>query len=149
MMTLRQLRIAACATLIATNLAACSTASPTPQPAPARSPAPLPSGATALTLPTAAPEAVIPVHWACPGNTVQPSKVVRHGEAVVFILQTTGQPIDLVWPRGFSARLLNDRAEVVAPDGTVVLREGDVFSDIISGVPDICEVKGVGYPPAS
>jgi hypothetical protein len=134
--------------LIATNLAACM-ATPTPQPAPARTPAPLPSGATALTLATAAPEAVIPVGWTCPGNTVVHAHVVREGVAVIFVSQDTGQTIDLVWPRGFSAWLQNGEAEVVAPDGTVVLHEGQVFTGIISGVPDICEVNGVGYPPAS
>jgi hypothetical protein len=60
-----------------------------------------------------------------------------------------GLPIDLVWPRGFSARLVGGRAELVAPDGTVVIREGDVVSDIISGVPNICAVNGVLYPPAA
>jgi len=148
-MTSRNLSVAACATLMTLILGACGVVSPTPQPAPPRTPAPLPSGATALALATASPAAAIPVHWACPGDTIQPAKLVRQGGAVVFILQTTSQPIDLVWPRGFSAWLLDGQAEVVAPDGTVVLREGDVFSDIISGVPDICEVNGVSYPPAS
>ncbi len=123
---------------------------PTPQPAPPRTPAPLPSEATALTLATAAPAAVIPVHWACPGDTVAHGQVARQGDAVVFIGQYTGQTIDLVWPRGFSAWLLNGRAEVVAPDGTVVFHEGDDLSGKISGIPDICQVDGVGfYPPAS
>ena len=85
-----------CALLIVIALTACM-ASPTPQPAPARPPAPLPSGATALTLPTAAPEAVIPVQWACPGNTVVHAQVVRQGVAVIFVSQDTGQTIDLVW----------------------------------------------------
>ncbi len=84
-----------CALLIVIALTACM-ASPTPQPAPARPPAPLPSGATALTLPTAAPEAVIPVQWACPGNTVVHAQVVRQGVAVIFVSQDTGQTIDLV-----------------------------------------------------
>jgi hypothetical protein len=67
---------------------------------------------------------------------------------VVFDYLSGGR-VDLVWPRGFSAWLLDGRAEIVAPDGSVVLSEGDVFSDIIGGVPNICEVNGVYYPPAS
>lgn len=36
----------------------------------------------------------------------------------------------VVWPSGFSARLLDDRAELVDPDGSVLAREGDVISNI-------------------
>lgn len=138
-----------CAVFILIALTGCQVASLGPQPASPRPPASLPSGATALRLATASPEATIPMNWACPGNAVTPTQVVREADTVIFVNQTTGQPIDLVWPRGFSARVVDDRAEIVAPDGTVVLREGDVFSDIISGPPNICEVDGVFYPPAS
>lgn len=145
-----QPRFGLLALVVAAALAGCGFSfSPTAQIAPTRTPAPLPSGATLLDLHTAPPQATVPVNWACPGDTIQPAKVVHQADAVVFILQTTGDRIDLVWPRGFSAWLLNGRAEVVAPSGRAVLREGDVFSDIISGVPNICEVDGVGYPPAS
>lgn len=149
-MTRRHLGLNAGASLLVITLAACGAAlSADPQAAPPRPPAPLPSGATALTLATAPPEADILQHWACPGNTITPVQVVHDGYRVIFVDQLTGQPHDLVWPRGFSARLVDGRAEVVAPDGTVVLREGDIFSDVISGVPNICEVDGVYYPPAS
>ena len=134
-------RLVGLAVLITMNLAACGVAA-SPRP-----PAPLPTGAIALNLHTAPPEANIPENWACAGDTIEPARVARVGDGVVFILQATGQSIDLVWPRGFSAWLQNGHAEVVAPGGTIVLREGDVFSDIISGVPEICEVDGVFYPP--
>jgi hypothetical protein len=70
-----------------------------------------------------------------------------------------GDRIDLLWPRGFSARLLDNRAEIVAPDGSVVAREGDEVADgTLSGSAsatqpgqgfDICGVNGVYYLPAS
>jgi hypothetical protein len=40
---------------------------------------------------------------------------------------------DVVWPRGFSARLLNGKAELVGPDGTVIAREGDHLEGQILG----------------
>jgi len=75
---------------------------------------------------------------------------VRKGDAVVFET-VAGERFDLVWPRGFSARLLDGQAEIVAPDGSVVAREGDELPSGTLGGPasDICEVNGVYYPPAS
>jgi hypothetical protein len=88
--------------------------------------------------------------WACPESLIAPVRILRDNNAVVFQLASGDGRIDLVWPRGFSARLLSGRAEVVAPDGVVIGREGDVLSDMLAGVPsDICEINGVFYPPAS
>jgi hypothetical protein len=114
-----------------------------------RPPAPLPSGATALVLATAPPETVAPANWACPLNTITAAHMVREGDAVVFRSVGSEQALDLVWPRGFSARLRNGVAEVVAPDGKVIVREGETFSDIVGGPPNICWVDGIYYPPAS
>lgn len=116
-----------------------------------RTPAPLPSAATALILETAPPAASGPgPAWACAESTPVSVRVVRNGETVVFETVTGGR-IDLVWPRGFSARLLDSRAEIVAPDGSVVAREGDeIPSGTLSGpAGDICGVNGTYYPPAS
>jgi hypothetical protein len=139
--------LAICVALLVGTVA-CTVAPPSEPPAGPRTPAPLPSGATALTLATAPPATQIPGNWACGGSTIEPARVLREGDAVVFDYLSGGR-VDLVWPRGFSAWLLDGRAEIVAPDGSVVLSEGDVFSDIIGGVPNICEVNGVYYPPAS
>lgn len=117
----------------------------------ARTPAPLPSGATALVLKTAPPAASGPgPGWACAESTPVSVGVLRDGDSVVFGT-TTGERIDIVWPRGFSAWLLDGRAEIVAPDGSVVAREGDELpSGTLSGpASEICGVKGVYYPPAS
>ncbi len=61
-----------------------------------------------------------------------------------------GGPVGLVWPRGFSAWLRDSNAEIVAPDGSLIAREGDVIRERLVGVESgICEVDGVLYPPAS
>ena len=124
-----------------------------------RTPAPLPSGATALTL-EVAPLAASgpPPNWACAGATTETLRVVLDGGALAFETDT-GERIDLVWPRGFSARLLDGRAEIVAPDGSVIAREGDEIADgTLSGSAagtqpgsgfDICGVNDVYYTPAS
>jgi len=74
--------------------------------------------------------------------------MLRDGDAVAFEF-LGGQSVHVVWPRGFSARLLDGRAELVAPDGSVVARDGDVLDRLVGGTDAICEVNGVGYPPAS
>lgn len=81
----------------------------------ARTPAPLPSGATALVLKTAPPAASGPgPGWACAESTPVSVGVLRDGDSVVFGT-TTGERIDIVWPRGFSAWLLDGRARSSRP----------------------------------
>lgn len=122
-------------------LTACAQASP-------RTPAPLPSGATALLLETTAPATEYHENWACPAELINPVRMTRDGDRVAFEF-LDGRAVDLVWPRGFSARLLDGRAEIVAPDGSIIAREGDVMSELVGDTREICEVNGVGYPPAS
>jgi hypothetical protein len=149
--------LAICVALLV-GAVACSVV-PSPSYAPtARTSAPLPSGATALTLKIAPAAASGPgPGWACAGATPVTVRVLHDGDAVVFEIGA-GRQMDLIWPRGFSARLLDGRAEVAAADGTVVAREGDELpSGTLGGSPsgtqakpgfDICEVNGVYYPPA-
>lgn len=124
----------------------------------ARSPAPVPSGATALTLEIAPPAPFGPgPNWACAGSTPVTVRVLRDGDAVVYETEA-GKRLDLVWPRGFSAMLLAGRAEIVAPNGSMIAPEGDELpSGTLGGSPsvthaepgfDICQVKRVYYPPA-
>jgi hypothetical protein len=152
-------RILAIGLTLLVSTAAC-TVGTSPSYAPiSRTPAPLPSGATTLTLEVAPPAPFGPgPNWACPEATTETLRVMLNGDAVAFETDA-GLPIDLVWPRGFSARLLAGRAEIVAPDGTVVAREGaQLISGELSGSSsgtqaepgfDVCGVNGVYYPPAS
>lgn len=76
-------------------------------------------------------------------------RVLRDEGAVVFEW-ASGAPANLVLPRGFSAWLRNGQAEVVAPDGSVIAREGAVISERLTGTEGgICVVDYVLYPPAS
>jgi hypothetical protein len=70
----------------------------------------------------------------------------RAAAPVPFVNQLGALP--LVWPRGFSARVEGDRLEHVAPDGTVIGRDGDTL-DRLGGGGAVCEVNGVFYPPAN
>ncbi|MCC6618925.1 MAG: hypothetical protein IT341_07790, partial [Chloroflexi bacterium] len=87
-------------------------------------------------------------NWACPAALLNPIRVRRDGDAIAFDT-LDGTPVHLVWPRGFSARLLDNRIEIVAPDGTLIARDGDVLDGLVGGADAICEVNGVTYPPAS
>lgn len=55
---------------------------------------------------------------------------------------------DFVWPRGFSARLFNGQAELVAPDGTVIARAGDHLEGLggyeDDGLYHVCSVTAAG-----
>ncbi|HEX5452016.1 MAG TPA: hypothetical protein VFW86_06455 [Candidatus Limnocylindrales bacterium] len=65
----------------------------------------------------------------------------------MFIADVSGQPVDLAWPRGFSAWLLGGRVSLVAPDGSVVGRDGDVISGL-NGSSQVCAIGATIYPPA-
>lgn len=55
---------------------------------------------------------------------------------MVFTRVDIGERVSVVWPSGYSARLLNGRAELVAPDGSVLARERDVISNLGGGSAD-------------
>ncbi len=132
--------------LVALFLSACAGAPWSP-----RTPAPMPSDATALNLPTMPPAEPQPagVEWTCPGMLIGDVRVLREGDSVAFEW-VNGGPVRLVWPRGFTAWLRDHQAEIVAPDSSVIAREGDVIRERLGGLEDgICEVDGVIYPPAS
>lgn len=116
-----------------------------------RTPAPVPSDATPITLVTAPPTEPLPagVEWACPDALIGDVRVLRNGGEVVFEW-AFGGTVDLVWPRGFSAWVRDGKAEIIAPDGSLVASEGDVISERLTGTESgICAVDDVLYPPAS
>jgi hypothetical protein len=76
------------------------------------------------------------------------------GSEVRFALVDTQQTIDLVWPQGFSARAASELAELVAPDGQVIAREGDVLNSLrgtsqADGSEIVCFTSPADYPHPS
>lgn len=119
---------------------------------PTRTPFPLPSGAAAVALPTASPGGARPADGValCQTALVVPVRITwDRPDGIVLFVNQLGTPLALVWPRGFSARVVGDRLEIVAPDGTVIGRDGDTLDRLGGGGDAICEVNGVFYPPAN
>lgn len=96
-------------------------------------PAALPPGATQLTLVTAPWQWWPPRGFGCQAALAPALRVGREGDAMVFNLVGSGERYRIMWPTGFSARLLNGRSELVDSDGTVVARDGDVISNFEVG----------------
>ncbi len=93
-------------------------------------PAALPPGATPLVLLTQSWRPWPPSGFGCANFLVFPIRVERDGNALLFTRVDNGERQSIVWPAGYSARLLSGRAELVAPDGDVVARERDVINDL-------------------
>ena len=118
-------------------------------PWPERTPAPLPAGAELLEVEVQDPAPPHPM-----GEDVL-CRQARGGGVLLVVDGTLVTDTDelVVWPRGFSARLVDGRAELVAPDGTVIGRDGDDI-EAGGGYRDAvrflaCSVEGVVYGPAS
>lgn len=65
-----------------------------------------------------------------------PIRVERDGGSMVFADEASGNRGPVVWPNGYSAWLMNGRAELVSPNGSVLARDGDVISNLASGAAD-------------
>jgi hypothetical protein len=78
-------------------------------------------------------------------------RVARSRSELVVIGTMTGSRESVIWPHGFSARVLDGQAQLVAPDGTVVAREGDVLSHLGGGVGStgdafhVCQIGSTQY----
>ena len=73
---------------------------------------------------------VVFIRGGCPLAQIAPVVIQRDGNQMVFVEQATGVRRPLSWPSGFSARVLNGKAELVTPGGNVFGREGDVLSNL-------------------
>jgi hypothetical protein len=99
-------------------------------------PAALPASATALELRTQ-PWRPWPFgSFGCGLAALTPIRGEHLGSAMVFADEASGTVLPVVWPSGYSARLLDGRAELVRPDGSVLARDGDVISNLASGAAD-------------
>jgi hypothetical protein len=102
-------------------------------------------GITFLTAPTNPPQPpadaislalrTYPTGWqvpflprSCPLGLLPPVKLVREGDALVFDgLDGAGVRVPVVFPMGFQAWAIDGTAQLVAPEGIVLAREGDVL----------------------
>lgn len=115
----------------------------------------LPPGATSLALAVEDPATPRPsgAVWACRMANAGPVRVARDNGELIFMSLDGRAQVPLVWPRGFSARLVNRRAELVARDGSVLAREGDVLNKLGGGLGavgdafHVCTVGGKIYDP--
>lgn len=117
-----------------------------------RTPAPLPSGSALLRLATAEPNTPPGRPATCGDALLEPADIHLGDTTLEVVSIATGAVIDVVWPRGFSARSVNGTAELVAPSGDVVGREGETLTGIggNGGKPfTVCTVNGTTYGPAS
>lgn len=71
----------------------------------------------------------------CAGAALSPFRIERNGAELVFMQQDVGR-IEIVWPFGFQARIVDGKGVLFASDGITVGKEGE-------------EVSGVGGSGAS
>ena len=96
----------------------------------------LPATAVPLALRTQPWRLWPPVGFGCGMAGVTPIRVERDGGSLVFADATSGNRSQIVWPNGYSARLMNGRAELVPPNGSVLARDGDVISGLSGNAQD-------------
>jgi hypothetical protein len=117
-------------------------------------PAPLPPGATALELRTQATGFGARIVLQCPAAAFPDMMLGRSGTTATFrrMAGSGGAEIEPgpwvypVWPAGWSARLVDGRAELVTPDGFVLAREGDIIRHPGGGNGWVC--LAIGSLPA-
>jgi len=111
-------------------------------------PAPLPPGATRLELHTQPAGFGSRIVLGCPAAVFPDMVLMRSSQSLRFRwiagyggAEDSNGPttwVEPVWPPGWSARLVDDRAELVNPDGAVVAREHDVIRHPAGGNGQVC-----------
>ncbi len=65
----------------------------------------------------------------CAGVGLPPFRIERDGDMLRYMNVETAEPMRLVWPNGFAARLVNGTTTLYASTGSVVAKELDVIED--------------------
>jgi hypothetical protein len=98
--------------------------------------------ATPLSLSTASASEPIEHPQLCPPALSVPLVGGQADGRMIFRRASDGTEAKIVWPRGFSARLVYGKAELVDANGNVAAREGDTLSIPGGGAPgdefDVC-----------
>jgi hypothetical protein len=91
----------------------------------------IPAHASRLRIATEAPHLVPAL--GCQTALLGPVRVSSSGDELIAVSTTTGEPVQVVWPSGYVAWRIGGHAELVARDGSVLAREGDVIQDRFAG----------------
>jgi len=91
----------------------------------------LPAGASRLRIATEPPHLVPAL--GCQTALLGPVRVSTSGNEVTFLSVANGDPVQVVWPSGYVAWRVGGHAELVARDGSVLGRDGDVIQDRFAG----------------
>lgn len=94
-------------------------------------PGPVVPGAARLGIDTAGPH-LLP-HIGCNTALLGPVRVEPSGDELRFLSPETGEPVRIMWPSGWAAWRVGETAVLLARDGSLVAREGDVIRDRFGG----------------
>ena len=111
------------AVVLMAAVAGCSNVAPTSAPT-----AMLLTIETAPTL-TAPPGGVA----ACALARLLPIVIKRDGDRLMFVNAQSSQTVAVIWPHGFSARVVNGKGELLDPSGAIIGTEGDTLSELGGG----------------
>ena len=87
---------------------------------------------------------------ACLTALLQSGQMTRSGAEVVFT--QAGNDRAITWPYGTTALLVNGKAELFAPDRTLIATEGQTLPDLTGGLGGtgdrfhVCAIGGRSYP---
>ncbi len=105
-------------------------------------------------LPSGQPLSIVTEPTTYPGGACRLSlrhgvRMTRSGSELVF--WQGDQRLAIAWPQGTKALLVDGRAELFAPDGTLIAVEGQILPDLGGGLDaedrfHVCAIAGHDYP---